>query len=82
MTTASLKTKTRPKKTAESSLISKKMPEQPATSVEPQNLGPARRLEMISVAAYYIAEKNGFNPNMTEVNWILAEKQIDNIQSN
>jgi hypothetical protein len=36
-----------------------------------------QRHSMISEAAYYLAEKNGFNPNLTEQCWLDAVKQID-----
>ena len=42
-------------------------------------LSPEKRLEMIRMAAYYLAEKSGFNPEMTTQNWLSAEKQIDKI---
>lgn len=34
------------------------------------------RLQMIETAAYYIAEKHGFNGPSTD-HWLAAEKQID-----
>lgn len=36
-----------------------------------------QRLDMIATAAYYIAEKHGFDPNRVVQNWIEAEQQID-----
>ncbi|MEW8585075.1 MAG: DUF2934 domain-containing protein [Candidatus Thiodiazotropha sp.] len=35
------------------------------------------RLEMIATAAYYIAEKHGFNPHRVADDWQEAEQQID-----
>jgi hypothetical protein len=32
---------------------------------------------MVAEAAYYIAEKNGFNPELNEFCWTEAEKEID-----
>jgi hypothetical protein len=36
----------------------------------------ASRLQMIEVAAYYIAEKHGFNHHNMD-HWLAAEKEID-----
>lgn len=36
----------------------------------------ASRLQMIEEAAYYIAEKSGFNNQQLE-HWLAAEKQVD-----
>jgi hypothetical protein len=41
-------------------------------------ISPEKRNKMISDAAYYLAEKSGFNPNLTTTCWLEAEKQIDN----
>lgn len=35
------------------------------------------RNAMITEAAYYISEKCGFNPSLTDQCWFEAEKQID-----
>jgi len=40
-------------------------------------LSPEQRHEMISVAAYYIAEKRGFQNGNPADDWILAESQFD-----
>jgi hypothetical protein len=36
-----------------------------------------QRLEMIAEAAYYIAEKHGFDPQRVTLDWRQAEQQID-----
>jgi hypothetical protein len=36
-----------------------------------------QRTAMIADAAYYIAEKYGFNPELSEFCWLEAEKEID-----
>jgi hypothetical protein len=41
-------------------------------------INPERRNKMIAEAAYYLAEKSGFNPNLSIKFWLEAEKQIDN----
>ena len=79
MTTAPMKTKTRIKKTVDSSKDLKRMPISDSDQKEKKGLDEKQRLEMISIAAYYIAEKNGFTTELTQMNWILAEKQIDNL---
>jgi hypothetical protein len=38
---------------------------------------PDQRIEMIATAAYYIAERHGFTPGMSEADWRAAERQID-----
>jgi hypothetical protein len=40
-------------------------------------VSPGQRIEMIATAAYYIAERHGFTPGMSEVDWQAAERQID-----
>lgn len=40
-------------------------------------LSSEHRHAMIAEAAYYLAEKTGFNPDLTERCWLEAEKQID-----
>jgi Protein of unknown function (DUF2934) len=41
----------------------------------------AWRHERIATAAYYIAEKRGFEPGHEDEDWRLAEAQIDAIES-
>lgn len=36
-----------------------------------------KRAEMIATAAYYIAERHGFNPERADQDWREAELQID-----
>ena len=79
MTIETVKTKNRVKKSLDSNKDLKRAPVQKLEQTDKQGLDQDQRLEMISVAAYYIAERNGFTPELNEVNWILAEKQIDNI---
>lgn len=38
---------------------------------------PERRIEMIATAAYYIAERHGFNPQRADQDWREAELQIE-----
>lgn len=40
-------------------------------------VSPMRRLEMIATAAYYIAERHGFQPDRAGEDWREAELQID-----
>ncbi|MCU7932156.1 MAG: DUF2934 domain-containing protein [Candidatus Thiodiazotropha sp. (ex Codakia rugifera)] len=39
---------------------------------------PEQRLDMIATAAYYIAERHGFDPLRAQQDWEEAEQQIDN----
>jgi hypothetical protein len=41
-------------------------------------VSPTQRLELIATAAYYIAERHGFQPGRAEEDWREAELQIDN----
>ncbi|MCU7920187.1 MAG: DUF2934 domain-containing protein [Candidatus Thiodiazotropha sp. (ex Dulcina madagascariensis)] len=40
-------------------------------------VSPQQRLDMIATAAYYIAEKHGFDPQRATQDWKEAEQQID-----
>jgi hypothetical protein len=40
---------------------------------------PAERIEMIAVAAYFLAERRGFAPGGAEADWLLAEQQIERL---
>ena len=40
---------------------------------------PEQRREMITTAAYYIAERHGFTPGRSHADWREAEKEIDNL---
>lgn len=41
------------------------------------NLSPAERDRMVAEAAYYLSEKQGFQPGYEMENWLTAEQQID-----
>ena len=43
----------------------------------PARIGPAERLRMIEEAAYYRAEKRGFEPGWEQRDWAESEKEID-----
>jgi hypothetical protein len=43
----------------------------------PAAIGPDQRYKMIATAAYYIAEKHGFDPRRSAEDWALAEEEID-----
>lgn len=45
-------------------------------SVKPTIITSEERYQMIEVAAYYIAEKNGFGDNHMDY-WLEAEKEVD-----
>lgn len=47
------------------------------TSEVNQNVPQDQRIEMISTAAYFIAEKRGFDNGDPEADWLLAESQFD-----
>ena len=55
---------------------SKKMPATTGIDVT-RAITVEQRNAMIAEAAYYIAEKNGFNADLNETYWLEAEKQID-----
>jgi hypothetical protein len=57
------------KKTASKTSTSKK-------NSSPAIVTSANRLQMIEVAAYYIAEKHGFHGPSAD-HWLAAEKQVD-----
>ena len=38
---------------------------------------PQQRIDMIAEAAYFIAEKHGFDPRRTTQDWQQAERQVD-----
>jgi hypothetical protein len=40
---------------------------------------PEQRREMITTAAYYIAERHGFTPGRSHTDWREAEKEIDSL---
>jgi len=47
------------------------------TSKQKQKITPEERLEMIRTAAYYLAQKRGYQGNCEMSDWIDAEKEID-----
>lgn len=52
----------------------------PNMNTENHNLPTAQqRQEMIAIAAYYLAERRGFEPGGAEADWFSAEKVIDAI---
>lgn len=53
---------------------SKKAPAK--TSAKKAKIGPEQRYKMVEVAAYYLAERNGFAGNPSDY-WIEAEAQIE-----
>lgn len=57
---------TKPKRTATST-----------TTAEP-DLAPDIRFEWIAVAAYYLAEQRGFEAGHELEDWLQAEQQLDN----
>jgi hypothetical protein len=40
-------------------------------------ISPQQRIDMIAEAAYFIAEKHGFDPQRVTLDWQQAEQQID-----
>ena len=47
------------------------------TEAKPISFVEEQRYAMIAEAAYYISEKNGFNPDLSENCWLEAEILID-----
>jgi len=81
MATAKATTKNKPDpKTAEKKVAPKKETTKKAAvkkSIKKNNgISGFERYKMIEVAAYYIAEKNGFEGHAADY-WIAAEKEID-----
>lgn len=75
--------KTTAKKTATSKAPTIKVADKTTTSSRKKNstapvITSASRLQKIEVAAYYIAEKQGFN-NQHVDHWLAAEKEIDSM---
>ncbi len=67
-----------PKKTAAPKTTAEKKPAAKKTSTKKAATAhsPFERYKMIEVAAYYIAEKDGFSGYAADY-WIVAEKEID-----
>jgi len=73
--------KEKPEKKEKKQKIKEKSPKKArkaktATTKNPK-ITPEKRIEMIATAAYYIAERNGFNPERADQDWREAELQID-----
>ena len=45
------------------------------------NFSPSQRRSYIAVAAYYHAEKKGFNSDCDVDNWLAAEAEIDQMMA-
>lgn len=79
-----LKDKPKDKKVAEPKTTSSKKPSAPQKSTRTKegknDIGDQQRYEMIQTAAYFIAERSGFNGDLHEC-WVEAEKQIDKMLS-
>lgn len=56
---------------------SEKKPKKTKLKTKGVTVAPTRRLEMIATAAYYIAERHGFQPDRAGEDWREAELQID-----
>ena len=50
---------------------------EPVKPLAPSAIDPALRYQMIETAAYYIAEKHGFDPRKSIEDWAQAEREID-----
>ena len=48
-----------------------------AKKTEVQQVTPAQRHEMVSMAAYFIAERRGFMTGYEHEDWVAAEREID-----
>jgi len=49
------------------------------TDLSTSNMSDSQRQHDIEVAAYHIAEKNGFNSGCDMENWLAAEAEIDQL---
>lgn len=47
------------------------------TPMNPPTIDPTLRYQMIETAAYYIAERHGFDPRKSIEDWAQAEQEID-----
>lgn len=73
-TAKSTKTTTKAKtKTTSSNTTAKKA----KTSLQANALTDDRRRQMIATAAYYRAERRGFNGGNPEEDWLMAESEVD-----
>lgn len=74
--TTTTKTETKPKAAAKKEPAVKKTAAKPtAKKTKAISISPEHRYRMIEVAAYYLAEKDGFAGNPVDY-WIAAEAQI------
>lgn len=51
-------------------------------AAEKARISPEQRLDMITTAAYYIAEHHGFTSGRSDEDWQEAERQIDEMLKN
>ncbi|MCG8018344.1 MAG: DUF2934 domain-containing protein [Candidatus Thiodiazotropha sp. 'RUGA'] len=52
---------------------------EPQLESRPNPIDPSLRYQMIETAAYYIAEKHGFDPRKSVEDWAQAEQEIDSM---
>ncbi|MGD9170417.1 MAG: DUF2934 domain-containing protein [Candidatus Thiodiazotropha sp.] len=57
--------------------LSKQMTKNRKQEKKAAEISPQQRIDMIAEAAYFIAEKHGFDPQRVTLDWEQAEKQID-----
>jgi hypothetical protein len=57
--------------------LSKQMTKNRKQEKKAAEISPQQRIDMIAEAAYFIAEKHGFDPQRVTQDWEQAEKQID-----
>jgi hypothetical protein len=69
------KSKKEKKKPAKESKKSRK--KEKKDSKKAVGISPRQRIDMIAEAAYFIAEKHGFDPQRVSQDWQQAEQQID-----
>lgn len=58
---------------------SKQTKKQKKAAIQPPLVSPQQRIDMIAEAAYFIAEKNGFDPSRSGQDWQEAVRQIDDM---
>lgn len=77
-TTASSHKKPAAKQTTNTRTVTAKTADSKFTGKKPRPaaVSPASRVQMIEVAAYYIAEKHGFDQQHMD-HWLAAEQEID-----
>jgi hypothetical protein len=57
--------------------LSKQMTENRKKEKKTVEISPQQRIDMIAEAAYFIAEKHGFDPQRVTQDWEQAEQEID-----